>query len=389
LAHHFTRSENTQKAVKYLSLAGQQAVQQSANTEAINHLTAAVALLKTLPDTPERSHRELTLQIALGNALIATKGYAAAAVEEAYTRARELCQQQGDTPQLFPVLFGLWVSYLVRAELQTARELAEQFLLLAQRVQDPTLLVEAHYVLGLTLYNLGELVPAQAHAEQGIALYDLAKHRSLATLYGEDPGVLCLCITASTRGFWGYPDRALKTIAETLTLARELAHPHSLANGMYYAAELRRFRQEGREVQEKAEAVIALANEQRFAHWAATGTILRGWALAEQGQVEKGIVQMRQGLGAYRATGGELWRPYYPESEAEASFLKAIDIAQKQQAKSLELRAVMSLGRLWQQQGKQKEAHKLLSEIYTWFTEGFDTKDLQEAKALLEEFSRL
>src|SRR5262249_15544164 len=141
-----------------------------------------------------------------------------------YTRARALCQQMGETPQLFPVLWGLWAVYVERAEFQTGRELAEQFLRLAQNAQDSALLVEAYSMLSV-LFLLGELVPAQAYTEQGIALYDAAKHGSLAVLYGEDPGVLCLCYGASAQGYLGYPDRALKRVEEALTLARELAHP--------------------------------------------------------------------------------------------------------------------------------------------------------------------
>src|SRR5262249_46300912 len=160
------------KAVEYLHLAGQQAVQRSANAEAIGHLTAALELLKTLPDTSERAQQELTLQIALGAPLIITKGYAAPEVEHAYTRAQELCQQVGETRQLFPVLWGLLSVYATRAQLQTAHELGEQLLSLAQSVQDSLLLVEAHFQLGLILYFLGRFGPAREHLEQGVDFYD-------------------------------------------------------------------------------------------------------------------------------------------------------------------------------------------------------------------------
>ena len=255
LAHHYSRSSNTQKAVEYLQLAGQQAVQRSANVEAIGHLTAALELLKSLPDTPERVQQELTLQLTLGPALMTTKGYGASEVAQTYNRARELCQQMGETPQLFPVLHGLCLFHIVRAEHLMAWELGEHLLTIAQNVTDATLLLEAHFLLGETLYVLGDLTAAQLHLGKGIDLYDARHHHSHAFLHGQDP------------------------------------------------------------------------------------------------------------------------------------FVKAIGIAKQQQAKSLELRAVMSLGRLWQKQGKKKEAHKMLSEIYNWFTEGFDTKDLQEAKALLEELN--
>jgi predicted ATPase len=467
LAHHYTRSGNTPKAVEYLHRAGQQAEQRSAYVEAISHLTTALELLKTLPDTPERARQELTLQLALGAPLQATKGYVAQEVGNTYTRARELCQQIGETPQLFPVLWGLWYFYVGRAEYQTARELGEQCLALAHREQDSALLVEAHFALGLTLRCLGELTLTREQLEQGIALYDPLQHRSLAFLYTQDPKVTSLCNAAWALWDLGYPDQALKRIHDALTLAQELSHPFSLAYALFFVAMLHQYRREGQLAQELAEATVTLCTEQGFSLWLVYATILRGWALAAQEQGEQGIAQLRQGLTAVRATVAELGRSHHlallaeaygkvgrveeglsalaealevvdrtgerfyeaelyrlkgelslqsavhsrqstvtdPQSptpntqhptpstqaeverEAEACFLKAIEIARKQQAKSLELRAVTSLARLWQQQGKREDARQMLAEIYHWFTEGFDTKDLQEAKALLEELS--
>ncbi len=449
LAHHYSRSGNTQKAIAYLQLAGQQAGQRSVYTEAISHLAAALDLLKTLPDAPERVRQELMLQVALGVPLMATKGYAAPEVERAYTRARELCQQVGETPQTFPVLVGLWVSFLLRAELQTARELGEQLFRLAQISQDPQFLLQAHYALGQTLFSQGEFVPAREYLEQGLALYDSQQHSSQSLFIGLDLGTSSRRWLAWVLWILGYPDQALKRNQEALTLARELSHPLSLAFAFNWAAWLHMFRRERQAVQERAEAAITLATEQGFAQALATGTIMRGWALAEQGQGKEGIPQIRQGLAAYQATGakqshylvmlaeaygkveqveegltvlaeaqacvdktgerfceaklyqikGELTLqkfqvsgsrfqvPPNPQTEAEACFQKAIEIARRQSAKSLELRAVMSLSRLWQQQGKKDEARKLLTEIYDWFTEGFDTADLKEARALLEELT--
>jgi len=282
--------------------------------------------------------------------------------------------------------------------------------------------------------------------EQGITLYHPQQHRFLALLYGEDPGVLCLCIAASSLYYLGYPDQVFKRIDAALTLAQELSHPHSLANALYWAASVHQLRQEGYAAQERAEVLIALSTEQGFPFWLAGGTFLRGWALAEQGQGEEGIAQMQQGLAAFRAMGTESSRPYFlallaeaygkggqaeegltvlaealatvektgerfheaelyrlkgeltlqskvqgpksqVEKEAEECFLQAIEITRRQSAKSLELRAVMSLARLWQQQGKREEARRMLAEIYGWFTEGFDTADLKEAKALLDELA--
>jgi len=458
LAHHYSRSGNTQKAVDYLQLAGRQAVQRSAYVEAIAHFNAALELLKTLPDTAGRTRQELDLQVILGPVLIATKGYAAPEVEKAYTRARELCQQVGETAQLFPVLWGLWVFYYVREQFQKAHELAEQLFTLAQRARDPAFLLEAHMALGTILHCLGEFVSARKYLEQSFTLYDPQQHRALAFLYaGADSGMIALANTAWTLWMLGYPDQALQKSREAITLAQELSHPHSLAFALCFAAELHQFLRETQAAQERAEAAITLSTEQGLPFWLARGVFERGWALAEQGSGEEGITQIRQGLAAFWATGANLWRSchlgllaeaygrvgqteeglaavaealdwahgnggrYYeaelyrlkgqltlqklsiasnqlsvtnpqpltpnPDSEAEACFLKAVEIARRQQAKSLELRATMSLARLWLRQGRQKDAHEMLAEIYSWFTEGFDTKDLQEAEALLEELA--
>jgi predicted ATPase len=224
----------------------------------------------------------------------------------------------GETPQLFPVLYGLRSFYLVRAELQMAREVGEQLLTLAQRVQDPALLVEAYRSQGTTVYHLGEFATARAHLEQGIALYDPQQHRAHAFLYGQDPGVAGLSYAAWTLWHLGYPDQARKRIDEALTLARELSHPFSLAYALWFATWLHQLRREGRAAQEKAETAIALSAEQGFPHWLALETILQGWTLAEQGQTEEGIAQMQQGLAAYRAIGSQLSLPYHLALLAEA-----------------------------------------------------------------------
>jgi predicted ATPase len=381
----------------------------------------------------------LGVQIALGQAWMAAKGQGVPEVERAYTRARELCRQVGETPELFPVVWGLGRFYLVRAEYQTARELAEQCLSLAQRVHDPGLLLAAYNALGATLYHLGEFTLGRAHLEQGIALYNRQQHHHLAFRYGMDLGVWCLSYGAWPLWQLGYPDQALRRSNEAITLAQELSHPLSLAAALDYAAMLHYSRWERHATQERAEAGMALASEKGFPQFLTVGMMMRGWALAMQGQGEEGIAQLRQGLAAYRAAGAEVarsrdlallaeaygkvgqteagltmlaealavvdqtgerfWEAELHRlkgelllvlstdktTEAEACFLQALDIARRQQAKSLELRAATSLSRLWQQQGKRAEACALLTPIYGWFTEGFDTPDLREAKALLEE----
>jgi predicted ATPase len=438
LAHHYTEAGLSAQAIPYWQRAGQRAGQRSAHAEAIAHLSKGLELLQSLPETPERARQELGVQVALGPALMVAKGWGAPEVEQVYARARALSQQVGESPELFPVLWGLWRFYLVRAEYQAARELGEQCLSLAHRVHDAALLLLAHLALGGTLYLVGELPPARAHLEQGLALYDPQEHRVLAFHYGLDLGVWCLSYVAWPLGLLGYPDQALTRIQEALTLAQELSHPSSLAAALYYAARLHYLRREGPAAQACAEAAIALSHEQGFALYLMLGTNVRGWALSAQGHVEEGMAQMCQGRAALQAMGATLWWPAYlawlaeayagmgqaPEGltvltealtiahntgerfweaelhrlkgalllslsadnhiKAETCLRQALDVARRQQAKWLELRAAVSLSRLWQSQGKRAEAYALLAPIYGWFTEGFDTADLKDAKALLE-----
>jgi predicted ATPase len=441
LARHYTEAGLTEQAIQYWQKASQNAIQRSAHVEAISHLRTGLALLQTLPETPEHTQREVDMHIALGASFIAVKGYAAAEVGEAYTHARQLCQSLEDPYQLFPVLRGLWSYYLMRAELQTAQALGQQLLTLAQHVQDTALLVAAHWACGTTLFFLGTVALAHTHLAQGIALYNDQQHRAHAFLSGEDAGVVCRSHAAWTLWYLGYPDRGLAQNEEALTLAQHVAHPHSLGYALTAAALFHQLRREVRAAQECAEASIRLAMEQGFPQWMAISSILRGWALAHQRQAQEGIAQINQGLRALPATGavtmqshwlallaeaqGTMGQPeagltvlaealvhvehtgerYYEaeihrlkgelllqqnadtQAEAETCFQHAIRIAQSQQAKSWELRAATNLARLWQQQGKHQEAHDLLAPVYHWFTEGFDTADLQDAKALLDELA--
>ena len=442
LAHHYTEAGLIEQAVGYWHKAGQRASERSAYVEAIAHLRQGLTLLEALPETPQRLQREVDMLIALGASLLAVKGYAAPEVGEAYLYARQLCEHLDDLHQLFSVLRGLWSYYLVRAELQTAHALGKQLLTLAQQVQDAAMLLGAHRALGATLWSLGLVASAYMHFAQGIALYDPQQHRASAFLYGEDAGVICHILAA--RALWdlGYPDQGLARSQEAVTLAQQSAHPFSLSFVLSFAAMFHQLRREERATQERADATMRLATEQGFPLWRAFGAILYGWALVQQGKVQEGIEQINQGLMTYRATGGEIMRPYclallaethgtmgQPEVgltvltealtfaettgerwyapelhrlqgelillqqnsdyqvEAESCFHHAIRIAQNQQAKSWELRAATSLARLWQQQGKHQEAHDLLAPVYGWFTEGFETADLQEAKALLDELA--
>ena len=301
----------TEQAVAYWQRAGQHASDRSAHLEAISHFTTGIELLKTLPETPEHTQQALTLYIALGAALQMAKGQAAPEVEHAYTQACALCQQVGETPELVPVLFGLWRFYIARPQLHTARELGETLLRLAQRAHDPALAVIAHYALGATWFCLGALPAARQHLEEGIARYTPDQRRALVFRMGQDPGVACRAYAARTLWLLGYPEQALARLHEALALAHELSHPYSLAYARCWAAFVSQFRRDVPAVHEQAEAAVALSTEQGFPHWAAMGTSLRGWALAMQGQGEAGMAQVRQGIAAWRATGAALLVPYF------------------------------------------------------------------------------
>jgi predicted ATPase len=319
VAHHYTEAGLTAQAIPYWQQAGERAIQRSAHVEASAHLTKGLELLQSLPDTSQRAPQELTLQLTLGATLQATKGYTAPEVERAYSRARALCRQVGETPQLFAALIGLRRSYYVQAKLQTAYELDEELLRLAHHAQDLFLLTMAHQGMGATLFALGELVAAQEHFEQSMALYDPQRHRAYVLLHGEDPGVLDLSFTSLVLMLLGYPEQAVRKSQEALRLAQKLAHPYSIMFVLSYASCLHQGRREEHVAQEQAEAALALTTEQGFAPlWVGRQTLLRGWALVMQGQAGEEIIPMRQGLAARRATGAALWQPYHLALLAEA-----------------------------------------------------------------------
>jgi len=440
LGVHYREGGVWEKAAAYLRLAGRQAATRSANREAVMYFEEALEALKHLPETRKTLEQAIDIRIDLGPALMAAKGFSAPEVEATYTAARELCQQLGETSKLFPVIWGLARMHDSRGELNLGRELGEQLFHLAQRVQEPALLLEAHHTLWASFSNLGELASARTHLEEGLALYDPQKHKQHAFLYGgHDPGVCCGGHAARVLWLLGYPDQALRRSEDALALARKLSHPTSLAHALFYAARLYQQGGDAQAVQARVEEGMLLAAEQGFVRSLAHGTILRGWLLVEQGQKEAGIAQILKAITAERASGlSRRWDTYYAallagacwkagrtveglsvvtealakvrfgyyqaelhrikgelllsqtvpaEEEAEACFQSALEVARRQQAKLWELRAVMSLSRLWQKQSKHEEAQKLLAEIYGWFTEGFDTADLKGAKALLEELS--
>jgi predicted ATPase len=391
-------------------------------------------------------------------------------VARTYARARELCEQVGDTAQLSPVLIGLGRFYLVRGEFQTARDIAAQLLTIAEATRETVPLLAAHNALGGVSFYAGDFEAALAHLEQGIALYDSEAHspnRSPAFRLGQDPGVSCMTHAAMTLWMLGYPARAAARMQEAFVLARSLDHPFSVSYACHFAAGVHQWRRDRQAVRDVEDEALALDTEHGFGLFLTAGAIQRGWLLAEDGREEEGLAQMRDGLGKHRNIGAAVLVPAYlalvaevheklgrraeglsvvseafvagqqsgqhyweaelhrlrgaltlraearPErgtessgarhggsggsgqpsavagtaaaDDAESCFLQAIGVARSQKAKSLELRAATSLSRLWAEQGKVREAHALLSGVYNWFTEGFDTADLTDAKSLLEE----
>lgn len=444
LARHFQMAGLIEKAVGYLQQAGRWAVRLSAHKEAIAHFTRALGLLGTLPDSEQHAQQELDLQLALGRAFIVVKGSGAPEVERTFVRARELCQQVGESSQLVQVLWGLCVFYVIRGKLRgTGYDMAKQCLQVAQSQQESNLLIGGHMAVGTVALYRGELNLAQTHFEQGIALYDPQQSTILISLYGYDPGVFCQRELAWVKWMKGYPQQALDLIRETITLARTLTHAFNLAGALAIATYIHYLRREVWACQETAKETIALSTEHGVVLWRLVGSMLQGWVFIEQGNEEAGIEQIRHGVNDYRATGlrttasafllmmaranlrleqiaqglavledvlkeveetgecfeeaecyrlkGELLlRNGADDDEVERQFFKAIDIARRQSAKSWELRATTSLCRLWHSrgsQGKKEEARRILADIYGWFSEGFDTLDLKEAQALLEELS--
>ena len=442
LARHFEQAALLTKAINYLLEAGNQSIRLSAYEAAITHLSRGLELLESLPETPERDQQELALQLALGNSHIITKGYASSTVRDAYERARTLSEQVGETVRLFPVLWGLWMYYATSEGYQNALELAEQSLSLAERLGDPTLQPLAHRLMGTTLVFLGKPEQAWVHFKQGFDVYNPRYHETYVLLYGEDPGVVCAAFGAEALWQLGYQDQAIQRVKKAIFLAQELAHPPSLVIALNVGSYLYMFRRDWSRALKQSDAIIDYITEHKAAphYWLIVAQFIHGRILIGLGRGQEGIQLVDQALtvflesgstsakarmlyhsaDAYKAvgriqegltlltealeiiqlTGERIDEPglYWLQgsllqsigenrAEVEACFQKGVKVARQQKAKSWEMRAAMSLSRLWLNQGKKEEARQLLSEIYGWFTEGFATADLQEAKALLEELS--
>jgi len=325
LAMHFERGREPRRAIRYLRAAGEIATQRSAAREAVAHLTRALELLQGEPETPERAEQEIALQLALGGPLMAVKGRGAPEVEQLYTRAQKLCEELGETPQLFPAVWGLFQFRRARGEIARANDLGTRLLTLARATSDPGLLIEAHHSLWAARFARGDLVDAAGHVAEGLALYHPDRHASLAAVYGNhDPGVCALGHGAWAHELCGEPEQASRKVDDALALAQKLGHPFSEAHALLYTARVLQFRGDWPATRERAGAAAQLADERGFAQLRAWAAISLGWALAEGGQYDEGLTSIRDGLATIRALDSGDFKTYFLSLHA-AALVKAGD----------------------------------------------------------------
>jgi adenylate cyclase len=439
LARHFEEAGILEKAIYYLQQAGDNAVYLSAYHEGITHLNRGLELLQLLPVSSHRAQQELSLQLS---SVMARKCLGPTPeAREVIIRVRNLCQQLGEIDKLSLVLGELSTYHYVRAEYQNALEFASEALSLAQQVKDPILEMEGHWLLGFNQFCLGDYPTAKYHLDQAISFYNPEQHHhSLVMLRGVDGGLSAMAYHACCLWCLGYPDQALRISQEAITLAKAFGNPLTLADILTYAGcMLHEMRRDQPALRESAETLIKLVHDKNLQGWIglatrylgsslamqgklqdATEKITEGmeishrscdflnesislWslatAMAETGQIESGLETLAQAMNVMEQTGERHWEVELhrlhaklltimgDKTGAESSLLEAIEVSKRQQAKSWELRASISLAKLWQKQGKIDEARSLLDPIYNWFTEGFDTPDLKDAKALLDELT--
>lgn len=455
LAMHFEESRDWPRAVRYLIQAAENTTRKSAHHEAADLARRGLAILKLLPESPERDQQEIALRMILIMSLGAVKGFAWAGVEEAYVDGRDLFRLSKPSPQVFNWLYLLGLFRMFRANTRGALEIADQVLGLAEELKDPRLIMEAHRARGSTLLEIGRCHEALEHVNRASQLYSQHQPFCHTLISGRDCKVLSECSAGKALWALGFPDTAMERMRVGLEFARQLAHPQSLAYAARFVAQLHQLRGEALAAQERAKEVIRIAEECGMELWAAFGKIDLGWATAELGQAREGIEQMQQGLSAYEATGTRIWYPLFlgsfadqlnkaqrveeglavitralacaeetgegyalaelhrikgellvnysgvlqagehsydsfrgPSlSEARAAFIEALAIAKRQGARSWELRAALSLHRLDLMLGNPD--HTQLAKTYSYFTEGFETAGLRQARARLDTASSL
>jgi len=436
LAHHLTAAGDTERAVDQWLNAGRHAAERLAYLEAIRHFERGLAILPALPEGPARDGREIELQLARGLSLVTTGGFAAAEVAQAYTRAHELAEQRGDTRQLFMAVFGLWVSANGRGGMAECRKFSHYLQRLTAADTDDELRLQAHHSAWTTCLFSGEPAAAHEHCEAGRRLYNPERHRLHRQLYGgHDPGACARYMAAQAYWLLGHPDTGLTIGKEALALSEQIAHPFTLGAALVANAMLHLDRDEPEMALQRIEAAEALVVEQRIglvlepqllrgAVMTAQGAFdqaiaylsdtltrprtirLRHYglarlaeALSRRGEHKKALATVKKGLEDQERTGQRRWEAELHRlngiallglnriEEAQSALEKALRVARKQQAKAYELRTAVSLARLWGERGRRAEARELLAPVYGWFTEGFDTTDLIEAKALLDQLA--
>jgi class 3 adenylate cyclase/tetratricopeptide (TPR) repeat protein len=436
LAHHHTEAGQIRPAIDEWHEAARRSLQRSAYKEAMAHLQRALDLLATQPSSPERDREELDLQIELGSATMTVHGWGSPEGARCYARARELCLAVGDERERFPILWGFWLIHMMRGDGAEVRETAAELLAIAERHRDPAMLLQAHHA-SWGNPNSGEFLSQLEHVERGLSHYDTAEHSRLAATYGgHDAGVCGHCHRGVALWATGYPERSSESFAAGIALAERIAHPLVRAHALHTSSYLPVFRSDWPEVLRVADATRALlTSDLVMPTWIHLTAVVRGWALVALGEVSVGLAQIRHALESSELMWFPTFRAFYAEAlhlagateealgtlheilphmertgqrlwkanalalqgdllfargrpvDAEASYRTAIEVARAQSAKMWELRAASRLARLWQRQGKTSAARDLLAPLYGWFTEGFDTADLQAARALLEELA--
>ena len=442
VAHHYTEAGGARRAIDLWQEAGEREARRSAHLEAIAHFSKALSLMGDLPAEVARSRRELELLLLLGPVLIAAQGMASDCVAETYRRARELSRELGDPDGAYTSTWGLWLSHQQRGVLDEAQQLAREVLALAEQTGKAELLLQAHHAAWTTLFFQDDLPACLAHTEQGRALYDLETHRAHALRFGgHDPGVCAGATGGLALWLVGFPDQAVARLREASELAERLDHPVSHSIALFFTGILHQYRREPARVRAHLDTLLTVCRERHIPHYESSRAILHGWVETAEGNVENGIAEIQHGLDLHMQSPVGLRRPYYlgvfadalarsgdveaalaavdkglmrrqraddrnwePElhrlrgellrrdrglvdAEVEHCFDQAVAAARRQGAKSLELRAATSRARLWAEQGERQKARDLLAPIYDWFTEGFDTADLRDAKGLLDQLA--
>jgi predicted ATPase len=437
LAYHYSQAGKNELAIRCWRESGRRALANSANVEAIGHFRNALQLLRALPDTPQRNNEENEIQLALGIPLIAVRGYAAAETREAFSRACTLCLNLGSPPEYFQALFGLWGHSWMGGKNDEALAMANEFLAKSRDASDGILLMVAHRVMGSTLLTIGEFGTSRRHFEESIALSKTERRQSVYTLYMVEPQVASLLLLSWDLWFLGYPDQSLARVSEALALAQDLSQPYSIAFAHYMTSVVHLLRGDPARALESAERSLEMSREQRFSLYVLLSTISRGRALGELGRLQEAVTEIQKGIAEARRTGvgfmlpmmygwladvhsrsgdheiaasiveqtlreisdatGRSWEAELHRqraetllarnpskiAEAESHLMNAIELARRQNSKSLELRAAVSLARLLRLQERTDQARELLEPIYHWFEEGAATSDIRRARDFL------